>query len=225
MAEAADSDGPARQQAELQERPAGGPGPVAAEWAARGADSADPTTSRRSQGAPRPNLRRMIAFFKPYKAQVGVVLFAILLTSFIGLVNPIPPQADHRRAIPERDLEQLYLYVGLMIVLPILSGLIGVGQATSTPSSASTSCATCGPRSTRHLQQDAAPLLHRDAHRRDPEPAEHDVGGVQSVVTDTATSDRQQRGDRHLHRRRDVAHHRWQMTVAHASLAAVLPRA
>src|SRR5688572_29763248 len=31
-------------------------------------------------------IRRIVAFFKPYKAQVGVVLVAILLTSFIGLI-------------------------------------------------------------------------------------------------------------------------------------------
>ena len=34
-------------------------------------------------------LRRIVAFFRPYRLQVVVVLVAILATSLIGLVNPL----------------------------------------------------------------------------------------------------------------------------------------
>src|SRR5436189_83591 len=74
-------------------------------------------------------IRRIVAFFKPYKARVAIVLSAILLTSFIGLINPILLKLLIDVAIPQRDFGLLNLFVGLMIVLPIASGLIGVGQS------------------------------------------------------------------------------------------------
>ena len=54
---------------------------------------------------------------------------AILFTSLIGLINPILLKLLIDIAIPERDWGLLNLFVGLMIVLPIISGLIGVGQS------------------------------------------------------------------------------------------------
>ena len=74
-------------------------------------------------------VRRIVAFFRPYRAQVVIVLIAILATSLIGLVNPILLKLLIDEAIPRLDFGLLNLYVGLMIVLPIISGLIGVGQA------------------------------------------------------------------------------------------------
>ena len=74
-------------------------------------------------------VRRIAAFFAPYKAQVAVVTGAILLTSLLGIVNPLLLERLIDDAIPNRDLFKLNLYVGLMILIPIASGLIGVGQA------------------------------------------------------------------------------------------------
>src|SRR5205085_4881298 len=74
-------------------------------------------------------IRRITAFFRPYRGKVTIVLAAILLTSFIGLINPILLKLLIDIAIPQRDWGLLNLFVGLMIVLPIVSGLIGVGQS------------------------------------------------------------------------------------------------
>src|SRR3970282_1791815 len=74
-------------------------------------------------------IRRIGAFCGPYRPQVVVVLVAILATSFIGLINPILLKLLIDEAIPRLDFGLLNLYVGLMIGLPIVSGLIGVGQA------------------------------------------------------------------------------------------------
>src|SRR5258706_3015236 len=73
-------------------------------------------------------IRRILWFFRPYRPQIAVVLVAILATSFIGLVNPILLKLLIDIAIPQRDWGLLNLFVGLMIALPILNGLIGVGQ-------------------------------------------------------------------------------------------------
>src|SRR4029078_6821872 len=73
-----------------------------------------------------PPLRRIPALFPPYKLQVAVVLIAILTTSLIGLVNPLLLGLLLDQVIIGQDYSQLNLYVGLMIALPIISGLIGV---------------------------------------------------------------------------------------------------
>src|SRR2546422_9455589 len=74
-------------------------------------------------------IRRIAAFFRPYVGAVAIVLGAILLTSLIGLVNPILLKLLIDDVIVGRDFGRLNLYVGLMILLPIVSGLIGVGQS------------------------------------------------------------------------------------------------
>jgi ATP-binding cassette subfamily B protein len=74
-------------------------------------------------------VRRILAFFSPYRPQIAVVVVAILATSLIGLANPYLLKLLIDEAIPQRDFGLLNLYVGLMIGLPIVSGLVGVGQA------------------------------------------------------------------------------------------------
>ena len=54
------------------------------------------------------------------KARIGIVLVAILLTSSIGLINPLLLKLLIDVAIPRLDFGLLNLFVGLMIVLPIV---------------------------------------------------------------------------------------------------------
>src|SRR6478735_5620224 len=74
-------------------------------------------------------VRRIVAFFRPYRGQVVVVLVAIIATSLIGLVNPYLLKLLIDDVIVGGQYDRLNLYVGLMIVLPIVTGLIGVGQS------------------------------------------------------------------------------------------------
>jgi ATP-binding cassette subfamily B protein len=133
-------------------------------------------------------IRRIVAFFKPYRLQVAVVLVAILATSLVGLVNPILLKLLIDIALPERDFLLLNLFVGLMIVLPIVSGLIGLGQSYLNN--------VIG----QHVMQDLRTALYTHLQRMplrfftETRTGEiqsrlaNDVGGVQSVVTDTAAS-------------------------------------
>ena len=145
-------------------------------------------------GAPIPKerrgrtIRRIVAFFKPYRLQVAVVLVAILATSLVGLVNPILLKLLIDIALPDRDFFLLNLFVGLMIVLPIVSGLIGLGQSYLNN--------VIG----QHVMQDLRTALYTHLQRMplrfftETRTGEiqsrlaNDVGGVQHVVTDTAAS-------------------------------------
>ena len=74
-------------------------------------------------------LRRVAVFFKPYRKQIAAAFAAILVIAGLGLINPYLLKLLIDDAIPNGDLRLLNIFVGLMIVVPIVSGLIGVGQS------------------------------------------------------------------------------------------------
>jgi ATP-binding cassette subfamily B protein len=133
-------------------------------------------------------IRRIAAFFRPYKAQVSVVLVAILLTSFIGLVNPILLKLLIDIAIPDRDWVLLNLFVGLMIVLPIVSGLIGVGQSYLNNVIGQSVMHDLRTALYSHLQRMPLRFFTETRTGEIQSRLANDVGGIQSVVTDTAAS-------------------------------------
>jgi len=133
-------------------------------------------------------LRRIVAFFGPYRAQVSIVLVAILATSLIGLVNPILLKLLIDIAIPELDWGLLNLFVGLMIVLPIVSGLIGVGQSYLNNVIGQSVMQDLRGALYSHLQGMPLRFFTETRTGEIQSRLANDVGGVQSVVTDTASS-------------------------------------
>jgi ATP-binding cassette subfamily B protein len=162
-------------------RPGGGGGP----WGGFMAGNPGPPIPKERRGR---TIGRIVAFFRPYRFQVAVVLVAILATSLVGLVNPILLKLLIDIALPHRDFFLLNVFVGLMIVLPIVSGLIGLGQSYLNN--------VIG----QHVMQDLRMALYTHLQRMplrfftETRTGEiqsrlaNDVGGVQSVVTDTAAS-------------------------------------
>jgi ATP-binding cassette, subfamily B, bacterial len=133
-------------------------------------------------------LRRILAFFRPYRPQIAVVLVAILLTSLIGLINPYLLKLLIDDAIPSRDFGRLNLYVGLMIGLPIVSGLIGVGQAFLNNLIGQRVMQDLRGALYAHLQSMPLRFFTETRTGEIQSRLANDVGGVQSVVTDTASS-------------------------------------
>jgi len=133
-------------------------------------------------------IRRIVAFFKPYRPQVAVVLVAILLTSIIGLANPYLLKLLIDVAIPQQDFFLLNLFVGLMIVLPIVTGLIGVGQAYLNNIIGQNVMQDLRGALYAHLQRMPLRFFTETRTGEIQSRLANDVGGVQSVVTDTASS-------------------------------------
>src|SRR5512132_2061684 len=133
-------------------------------------------------------IRRIAAFFRPYLGAVAIVLGAILLTSLLGLINPILLKLLIDDVIVGHDYGRLNLYVGLMIILPIISGLIGVGQSYLNNLIGQRVMQDLRTALYSHLQ--AMPLRFFTETRTGEIQSRlaNDVGGVQSVVTDTASS-------------------------------------
>jgi ATP-binding cassette subfamily B protein len=76
----------------------------------------------------RVDLRRILAFFRPYWLQEALVLFCILLTSLIGLLPPLFTKWLIDGAIPAHDMSGVWLDVGGMVASAIVAGGIGVYQ-------------------------------------------------------------------------------------------------
>jgi ATP-binding cassette subfamily B protein len=133
-------------------------------------------------------VRRIVAFFGPYRLQVSVVLVAILVTSLLGIINPYLLKLLIDDVIVGGQYDKLNLYVGLMIVVPIVNGLIGVGQSYLNNLIGQSVMQDLRNALYTHLQ--SLPLRFFTATRTGEIQSRlaNDVGGVQSVVTDTAAS-------------------------------------
>ncbi|HZU11425.1 MAG TPA: ABC transporter ATP-binding protein [Chloroflexota bacterium] len=133
-------------------------------------------------------LRRIAAYFKPYRLQITVVLVLILTIALLGIINPLLIKLIIDDAIRGRNLGKLTLYVVIMIVVPIVTGLLGVGQTYLNT--------LIGQRVMRDLRNNlythlqAMPLQFFTATRTGEIQSRlsNDVNGVQDVITNTATS-------------------------------------
>jgi len=133
-------------------------------------------------------IRRIAGFFRPYRKQVAVVLLTIVVTSFLGLINPYMLKLLIDDAIPNRDFTKLNIYVGLMIVVPIVSGLIGVGQSYLNNVIGQHVMQDLRNALYGHLQNMPLRFFTETRTGEIQSRLSNDVGGIQAVVTDTASS-------------------------------------
>jgi ATP-binding cassette subfamily B protein len=133
-------------------------------------------------------LRRIVAFFRPYRPQVAIVLIAILATSLLGLINPYLLKLLIDEVIVGRHYERLNFYVGLMIAMPIVSGLIGVGQSYLNNVIGQNVMQDLRNALYAHLQRMPLRFFTETRTGEIQSRLANDIGGVQAVVTDTASS-------------------------------------
>ena len=132
--------------------------------------------------------RRIAALFRPYVWRVAGAIGAILLTAGLGVVNPYLLQVVIDDAIPDRNLNLLYLLVALMIALPIVSGLIGVGQSYLNNTVGQSVMRDLRVRLYSHLQRQSLRFFTATRTGEIQSRISNDVNGVQQVVTNTASS-------------------------------------
>ncbi|MGZ6372896.1 MAG: ABC transporter transmembrane domain-containing protein, partial [Candidatus Limnocylindria bacterium] len=147
----------------------------------------DPDLSRRA-GSGRDTFRRIVGFFRPYRGRLAVIAVAILVTATIGVVNPILIKLVIDNLTGPRDLGLLYLQSGLMIVLPIITSLIGVGQSYLSNIVGQRVMNDLRVALYSHLQWMPLRFFTETRTGEIQSRIGNDVGGVQSVVTDTASS-------------------------------------
>jgi ATP-binding cassette subfamily B protein len=74
------------------------------------------------------DLRRILAYFIPYRRQETLVLVCILFTSALGALPPYFTKLVIDVAITNRDVRSLALYVGGMIASALIAAAIGAWQ-------------------------------------------------------------------------------------------------
>ncbi len=142
----------------------------------------------RSRKTDRRTLRRVAQAFKPYKWQVVAVLFAILITGTLGLINPYLLKLIIDDAFAHRNYGRLVWYVALMIATPIITGLIGVWQTYLNNVIGQRVMRDFRNRLYGHLQNMALRFFTNTRTGEIQSRLSNDIGGVQNVVTSTASS-------------------------------------
>jgi ATP-binding cassette subfamily B protein len=146
----------------------------------------------KADGEPRGRLvKRIVRLFRPYRGRTALILVSILVTSGLGIVNPLLIQVVFDDALfvaGGPDLSLLYVLVGVMVAIPIITGVLGVGQTYLTNFVGNRVMQDLRDRLYAHLQ--SMPLSFFTGTRTGEIQSRlaNDVGGVQTVVTSTASS-------------------------------------
>ena len=135
--------------------------------------------------------RRVIPLFRPYRGRVAVVVGLIVLTSTIGIVNPLLIQAVFNKALfgpGGLNLELLYILVGVMAVVPIVNGAIGILQTYETTMVGQHVMRDLRDQLYSHLETLSLAFFTGTKTGEIQSRLANDVGGVQTVVTTTAST-------------------------------------
>ncbi|TXK80982.1 ABC transporter ATP-binding protein [Paenibacillus sp. N3.4] len=74
------------------------------------------------------SVKRILQLFRHYWGQLIVIVGLALFAAVIGLIPPLVMKEIIDKAIPQRDMKLLAEMAALMVVLPLLSGVLGVWQ-------------------------------------------------------------------------------------------------
>ena len=135
----------------------------------------------------RANLRRIARLFYPYRRRLGVVLLLILVSAGLGVV-PAFLLRDLLQAIESQDTTQLSLFAGGMILIAIVNGVLGVWQTLLSNQVGQRVMHDLRAAVFRHLQRLSLAFFTRTRTGEVQSRISNDIGGVQGVVTSTATS-------------------------------------
>ncbi len=141
--------------------------------------------------APDTTGRRAMALFAPYRGRLLLIALAILTTSALGVVTPFLTQRvfDQALFVPGGPrLELLAWLVGAMIAIAVVSAAIGIGQTYLTTVLGNQVMQSLRDRLFAHLQRMHLGFFTSTRTGSIQSRLDNDVGGVQSVVTDTASS-------------------------------------
>jgi ATP-binding cassette subfamily B protein len=133
-------------------------------------------------------LRRIVALFRPYRRRLAGVLGLILFSSALGAVPAFLIREVFDTALPERDLGLLNVLVGGMIAIAVFTGALGVVQTLLSNQVGQRVMHDLRTSVYKHLQRLSLAFFTRTRTGEVQSRLANDIGGVQEVVTSTATS-------------------------------------
>jgi ATP-binding cassette, subfamily B, bacterial len=141
--------------------------------------------------ANRDTARRVVPLFRPYRVQVAAVVGLIVVTSTIGIINPLLIQTVFNDALfvpGGPNLRLLVILVAIMAVVPIVNGAIGILQTYETTRVGQQVMRDLRDRLYAHLQTLSLAFFTSTKTGEIQSRLANDVGGVQTVVTSTAST-------------------------------------
>jgi ATP-binding cassette subfamily B protein len=161
--------------------------------------SSQPFAQGRTGGerhAPRPedipstpvSLRRVAGLFGPYRARLGLLLGLIFLAAGLGVISPFLLRGVLDTAIPKHDTTLLTLLVGGMIALSVITSVIGVAQTWISNQVGQRVMHDLRAAVYAHLQRMSLAFFTHTRTGEVQSRIANDIGGIDSVVTSTATS-------------------------------------
>jgi ATP-binding cassette, subfamily B, bacterial len=135
--------------------------------------------------------RRIVGLFRPYRGRVLGIALLVVVSSVLGVVNPLLTKQVFDKALfvaGGPDLHKLYLYVVLMVIVAIVGGLASLAQTYAANVLGQQVMQDLRSRLFGHLQQMSLRFFTGTRTGEIQSRLTSDVAGVQSVVTTTATS-------------------------------------
>src|SRR5918996_1487973 len=136
----------------------------------------------------RANLRRVARLFRPYRRRLAAVLGLIFVSALLGMVSPFLVRDIFDEALPDENAALLNLLVGGLIAIAIVTGVLGVLQTWLSNVVGQRVMHDLRAAVYRHLQRLSLAFFTRTRTGEVQSRIANDIGGVERVVTSTATS-------------------------------------
>ena len=136
----------------------------------------------------RANLRRVFRLFNPYRWRLGVVLGLIGFSALLSIVSPFLVRDIFDEALPKDDDTLLTILVLGLIGIAVFTGILGVFQTWLSNQVGQRVMHDLRTAVYRHLQRLSLAFFTRTRTGEVQSRIANDIGGVEGVVTSTATS-------------------------------------
>ena len=134
------------------------------------------------------NLRRIFPLFRSYKPQLAVVFSLIIFSALLGVIPAFLLKEILDTALPESDMRLLTGLVAGMIAISIATGAIGVYQTLLSNRVGQAVMHDLRTAVYQHLQRLSLAFFTRTRTGEVQSRIANDIGGIDTVVTSTATS-------------------------------------
>ena len=139
-------------------------------------------------GGPQISLRRIARLFIPYRLRLGLLLGLIVIGSILSVASPFLLREAINKGILEHDLELLTWMVSGMIALAVINGVLSVAQTLISNQVGQRVMHDLRAAVYAHLQRMSLAFFTRTRSGEVQARIAYDIGGIDDVVTSTATS-------------------------------------
>ena len=134
------------------------------------------------------NLRRIVRLFRPYGRTLLVVNALIFVSAALGVIPAFLLRQVLDVAIPDERVGLLTALVAGMVAIPVVTGALGVWQTLLSNRVGQSVMHDLRTAVYRHLQRLSLAFFTRTRTGEVQSRIANDIGGIQNVVTSTATS-------------------------------------